>query len=345
MELATARIGILGIIVLACVLSVFWMIGNTHWFTNETRLHLLTSDSAGLNEEASVRINGIVVGRVTNISFSGTSNPQQVVKIDFNVDENMLREIPIDSIASINSAGPLSSTKFLEINKGRSKQTVRRDATLKAADTRQLEHLVQQGYKVLDSAQLITAKVADIVGQVEVGKGTFGKVAVDESFKNSLRATVNQIQLLNTTLNSQRGVFGHLANDEALRQRTKNIIKNVDDLKNGVQAGQGTVGMFLKDRKLDGGITKNLTQLNANLANLKSTRQLLVDDKFPKQLSTTFDKLNRTIDKIHAGEGTLGQLSSNPSLHDSIDGTTRELHEIIKDFRTNPKNFIQLHVF
>ncbi len=46
--------------------------------------------------------------------------------------------------------------------------------------------LIQQGYNVLDSLQVILGKVQDIVGQIEVGKGTIGKLLVDETLYNSL---------------------------------------------------------------------------------------------------------------------------------------------------------------
>jgi phospholipid/cholesterol/gamma-HCH transport system substrate-binding protein len=37
----------------------------------------------------------------------------------------------------------------------------------------------------------------------------------------------------------------------------------------------------------------------------------------------------------------------NPALYDAATGSTRELHELLKDFRANPKKFlsIKLHVF
>jgi phospholipid/cholesterol/gamma-HCH transport system substrate-binding protein len=57
--------------------------------------------------------------------------------------------------------------------------------------------------------------------------------------------------------------------------------------------------------------------------------------------------METTIDKINSGQGTIGQLMVNPQLYDSLNGTTRELHELLKDFRANPKKFlrIQLHLF
>ena len=74
---------------------------------------------------------------------------------------------------------------------------------------------------------------------------------------------------------------------------------------------------------------------------------MLNDDQIAKQLSSTLTKVNVTIDKVNSGEGTIGQLLANPQLYDEATGSTRELHELLKDFRANPKKFlsIKLHIF
>ena len=48
------------------------------------------------------------------------------------------------------------------------------------------------------------------------------------------------------------------------------------------------------------------------------------------------------IDKINSGQGTIGQLLVNPSLYDNLNGTSREMHELMKDFRANPKKFLRI---
>lgn len=350
--LAQLRVGILGIVALTCLaLLVFLLTGNMHWFTKDVPLHLFTSDAAGLSHGSPVRINGIEAGKVQNVELSGDTNPQRIIRVDFDIEGEMIKQIPSDSIGSISSDNLLGSSKFLEINKGTSATQLQPGATLKAADTRQFDALVQQGYNVLDSLQSILGKVQDIVGQVEVGKGTIGKLLVDETLYNSLQATVNQVQLLASTLNSKNGTIGHLVNDNALYTQLQGIITKVDDLTQGLQAGQGTAGMLLKDPKLYNDVNHSVAELNTILTNLNAGKgtagQLLTDDKIAKQLSTTLDKVNVTIDKVNSGQGTIGQLLVNPSLYDAANGTTRELHEFIKDFRANPKKFlrIQLHIF
>jgi phospholipid/cholesterol/gamma-HCH transport system substrate-binding protein len=350
--LAQLKVGILGIVALSCIaLIVFLLTGNMRWFQKQVSLHLYTSDASGLNPGAPVRINGIAAGQVEHVALSGETDPRRVIRVDFVVDEDMMKQIPNDSIASISSDNLLGSTKFLQINKGESHEVISPGATVKSADTRQFDALVQQGYNVLDSLQSILGKVQDIVGQVEVGKGTIGKLLVDESLYQSLQATVNQVQLLSTTLNSKTGTIGHLVNDDALYRQVQGVITKVDDITQGLQQGQGSAGLFLKNPKMYNDLNRSINELNTLLANLNAGKgtmgQLLKDDKIAHQLSATLEKIDVTIDKVNAGQGTIGQLMVNPALYDAATGTTRELHEFLKDFRANPKKFlsIKLNIF
>jgi phospholipid/cholesterol/gamma-HCH transport system substrate-binding protein len=57
--------------------------------------------------------------------------------------------------------------------------------------------------------------------------------------------------------------------------------------------------------------------------------------------------LDKTIDKVNSGQGTMGQLMVNPALYDSMNGTMKEMNGVMRDFRANPKKFltIQLKLF
>jgi phospholipid/cholesterol/gamma-HCH transport system substrate-binding protein len=349
---AQLRVGILGLIALFLVaLLIFLLTGNTNWFTKEIPLHAYVNDAAGLTGGSPVRVNGIQAGQVKSVELSGETDPQRIIKIDFVVDQDMLKQIPSDSMAAISSDNLLGSTKFLAINKGRSPQPIQSGATIKTANTQEFQQLVQQGFGVLDSAQAILQRIQDIVAQIEVGKGSIGKLLVDETLYNSLVATVNQVQTLSATLNSKNGTIGRLVNDTALYDEAQTLMTRIDQITADLQQGRGSAGLLLKDPKAYNNLNQVLDQLNTMVTNLNQGKgtagQLLVDDKIARQVSTTLDKVNVTIDKVNSGQGTIGQLLVNPQLYDAATGTTRELHELLKDFRANPKKFltIKLHIF
>jgi phospholipid/cholesterol/gamma-HCH transport system substrate-binding protein len=346
-SIAQLKVGILGMVALTCVaLLVFLLTGNMEWFKKEIPLHVFTSDAAGLAKSSPVRINGIQAGTVEKVDLSGETDPAKVIRIDLTIDEDMMKQIPADSIARISSDNLLGSTKFLQITKGTSHSLIQPNATLNSISNPDFDALIEQGYNIFNSLQLLLGKVQDIVGQIEVGKGTIGKLLVDETLYNSLQATVNQVQLLATTLNSKNGTIGHLINDSQLYDQLQQVVTQVTDLTTGLQKGEGSAGLLLKDPKLYNDVDKSVTELNAMLADLNAGKgtagQLLKDDKLAKQFSQTLDKVNLTIDKVNSGQGTLGQLLVNPALYDSVTGTTRELQGALKDFRANPKKFLSI---
>ena len=54
------------------------------------------------------------------------------------------------------------------------------------------------------------------------------------------------------------------------------------------------------------------------------------------------DEKNKNRRRQPRGQGTLGQLLVNPQLYESLDGTTREMQGLFKDFRANPKKFLRI---
>jgi phospholipid/cholesterol/gamma-HCH transport system substrate-binding protein len=346
---ARFRVGILGITALFFVtLLVFLLEGGSDWFSKKTPLHVYLSDAAGLGEGAPVRINGIQAGKVNNVALSGETDPQKIIKVDFSVDSDMLRQIPVDSVVSVGSDNLLGSTKFLDIVKGKQAQAVEANATMRSENTAEFDQLVKQGFGVLDSAQSILTQIQNLVGSIQNGQGTIGKFLVDPSLYNSLQATMNQLQLLSTTLNSRTGTIGHLVNDPAVYNQAQAILTRLDQITTGLQKGQGPAGQLLTDRKLYDDVDQSVTQLNTILANLNAGKgtagQLFASDKIGNQVSSTLEKVNVTIDKINSGQGTIGQLLVNPQLYEEATGTTRELHDTLRDFRANPKKFLSIRL-
>jgi phospholipid/cholesterol/gamma-HCH transport system substrate-binding protein len=346
-SLAQLKVGILALVAMFfVVLLIFLLTGNFKFFVKEIPLHTYVDDAAALTAGSPVRINGIAAGSVKKVSLSGLTDPNKIIRVDFEIDEPMFKEIPKDSQASIASDNLLGSTKFLNITKGKSAQPVEPNGTLQSVDTRQFDEVVQQGYQVLGSLQGILQQVQDIVGQVEVGKGTIGKLLVDDSLYKSLQGTVDQLQLLASTLNSTQGSVGKFVHSPEMYNQIETTLGRFDSLMSGLQNGEGSAGKFLKDQALYNDLHSSVKQINTMLTDLNAGKgtagKLLKDDQLARQMSQTLTNINTTIDKINAGQGTIGQLVVNPQLYDSLNGSTRELHELLKDFRANPKKFLRI---
>lgn len=343
---ARLRVGILAIVAMIIVtVLIFLITGNTNPFESKSDIITYMNDAAALTPGAPVNLNGIPIGKVKRISLSGATDPTRYVRIDMEIPESRLVDIPVDSVASISSANVLGS-QFINIRRGKSTTHVRNGQEVPALNVAGFEDLVQQGYAVVTSLQVIVNKVGDIVSQIEVGKGSIGKLLVDETLYNHMVAVVDSVQQLVSALNSDKGTLGKLIFDPDLYNQVRGELTRIDQIMQDLQAGQGTAGKFLKDPAVYNEIQQTTADIHKLIADLNAGKgtagKLLKSDDLHNQLLATMGRIDVIVDKINAGQGTVGQLLVNAQLYDNMNGATRELHELFKDFRSNPKKFLRV---
>ncbi len=343
---ARLKVGILAIFAMTILaVLIFLITGNTSFFESQTQVYTYMADAAALTTGAPVNLDGIPVGMVKAIRLSGSKDPMRLVRIDMQMPVRDLKDIPVDSVASISSANVLG-TKYINIKSGKSTMPVEPGGELPSLNTGELQDLVQQGFGVMNSLQATVERVDRIVGLVESGKGSIGKLLVDETLYNNLLAILAQVKGLADTLNSDKGTLGLLLNNRDIYDQFSATLKRVDSIVEDVQNGQGTAGKLLKDpalynQFLDTG--KGLHQLVDDLNAGKGTAgQLLKSEDLSNQLKATLAKIDSIIDKVNSGQGTIGQLLVNQQLYDNLNGATRQMHLLMQDFRANPKKFLRI---
>src|SRR6185312_12167828 len=131
---AELRVGVMAIVALALLgYLIFLLTGSGGIFQSTSKIYTYMDDSGDLAAGAPVRLNGIVTGKVGSVSLSGLNDPQRVIKIEMDIDDQYLKDIPIDSRAQI-SAGNLLGTKYINITKGRSPQHIQPGGELPSAN-------------------------------------------------------------------------------------------------------------------------------------------------------------------------------------------------------------------
>lgn len=343
---ARLKVGVMAIAAMIILgVLIFLLTGSEHPFTARDTIYTYFDDSAALTQSSAVRLNGIVVGRVSKIALSGLNDPNRAVKMDLQIEHRYMPEIPIDSTAKI-GAENLLGTKYVNITRGRSPVTIKPGQTLQSEATTDYNDVFEQGNSLLIQLQGILKRVDAIVGEVESGKGSIGKLLVDQALYDRLLATVSEGEKLTAALNSDRGTLGKLVNSDELYNDVRQSMARLDNLLEGLQQGQGTVGHLLKDPALYNDLDKTLLDLRKILADLEagkgSAGKILKSDELQNEIVGTLRRLDTTLDTINSGKGTIGQLMVNPSLYDTLNGTTRELHGLVRDFRTNPKKFLRI---
>jgi phospholipid/cholesterol/gamma-HCH transport system substrate-binding protein len=324
---------------------IFLLTGEKNIFARSATLYTYLSDSAALTSGAAVRLNGIYIGKIDGVELSGSSDPNRTVRLVMSVQRNKLAAIPVDSQASITAENVLG-TKYINIKKGKSQATVRPGGELPSLDVEEFEDLVRKGYNTLDSVNATLRRIDNIVAQVEAGKGTVGKLLVDEALYSRMLAAVTEVQKITAAVSSGKGTLGRLVYDEALYDRVMASLQRLDTVIQDVQQGQGTMGKLLRDPALYEEARAAIAEFRRVGADLNAGKgtagKLLKDEAAYRQIRDLLTKLDAMVERVNSGQGTLGQLLVNPQLYESLSGATSELRTLIKDVRANPKKFLRI---
>lgn len=152
---------------------------------------------------------------------------------------------------------------------------------------------------------------------------------------DSVLYNVNQLVVgLNNTLDDS--LKASLQNSLAeLNHTLKNTTQITTGFNRIVSDNEQKIGTIVSDFSETSG---NLKQMSEELAqaDLKATL-----DKFEE----TADNLSNMMAKIESGEGNLGKLINDDELYNNLEGTSKELNQLIEDIKLNPKRYLNISVF
>ena len=346
---AQLKVGIMAIVALLLLaFLIILMSGVNPLFRRTTDVYTYLSDSVAMTEGATpVRLNGILIGKVKKIELSGSTDPSRIVKITLSIDNSALQLVPVDSQAKLAQQNLLGS-RYVNIKKGTSSQTIQAGAEIASADTPEIEDLFQQGSSTLAALQKIMDRVNGIIDDIQGGKGTIGALLVDRTLYNRAVEIVDDVKSLTTALNAPDSTIGRLIHEDTLYKDVSGTVGKINTLIDGLNAGQGTAGKLLKDDALYNELHATIGDVRETIAKINkgdgTVSKLLNSSELHDQLITSMGKLDGVLDKVNNGDGTIGRLMNDPSLFESLDGTSRDLQGFIKEFRANPKKFLTITV-
>jgi phospholipid/cholesterol/gamma-HCH transport system substrate-binding protein len=346
---AQLKVGVMAIVALLILaFLIVLMTGVNPLFQRTTEVYTYLGDSVAMTEGATpVRLNGILIGKVKKIELSGSSDPARIVKLTLSIYDDSLKLVPVDSQAKLAQQNLLGS-RYVNIKKGTSSQTIQAGAEIASADTPEIEDLFQQGSSTLAALQKIMDRVNGIIDDIQGGKGTIGALLVDRTLYNRAVEIVDDVKKLTTALNAPDSTIGRLIHEDTMYQDVRGTVGKINTLLDGLNAGQGTAGKLLKDDAVYNELHATLGDVRETIAKINkgdgTVSKLLNSSELHDQLVTSMGKLDSVLDKVNNGDGTIGRLMNDPSLFESIDGTSREVQGLLKDFRANPKKFLTIQL-
>ncbi|VAW23061.1 hypothetical protein MNBD_BACTEROID04-1765, partial [hydrothermal vent metagenome] len=112
----------------------------------------------------------------------------------------------------------------------------------------------------------------------------------------------------------------------------KNISESVDKL---VKSNEEKLGNTLTNAEL---MTTNLAKLSDTLVN--ANLGLTV-----KNLEVTLTSLNKILESVEEGKGTLGKLLNDEDMYNNLTNASKELEELLKEMKLHPKRFVHFSLF
>jgi phospholipid/cholesterol/gamma-HCH transport system substrate-binding protein len=271
---------------------------------------------AGLTPSNPVTYRGLKIGSVKTIEFVGDNSDS--VKVVVLIDDDQF-EMKQNTIAKLGSDGLLGGMKIeLEYVNIHAKE------------------LKQGGILLSEREKDLTAKVNDQLLPLKI----------------KAEGLIGTIDTMVTTLNALIG--GSISSDmeasfagvkRAILQFERTAIK-IDTL---VSSERYKISSILNNVNA---ITSNLSDNEENITNTLNNTSTFSDElkkveleKTLRQAEETFTKLNLIMSQINSGEGTLGSLIYNDSLHSAILETNAYVKLLVDDIRNFPSRYLHFSVF
>ncbi|MCK5879635.1 MAG: MCE family protein [Holophagae bacterium] len=283
----------------------------------------------GLTIDAPVQLNGVQVGRVTDIEFSKDVK-SNLVSVKMNLFASAKNRINSSTVADISTMGVLGDKYIALETKDFSLPPLPENAIIPAKKTLNVQGMITKGEGIIDNLASLTYDMNQLLTHVKNGKGLVGVLINNPEIGKNL---IDSISIVSRNLSEGTGLVGKLINDQALCDNFTTSLDNIScDLTrilDNVNNGKGTVGLMLKDQEFANRVQADSLAALEGLSTLgkilsksseKSMAALaLQDEETGKDLKAAIHHLRSILEKIDNGEGTMGKLVNDASLYDNAD--------------------------
>ncbi|HSW53485.1 MAG TPA: MlaD family protein [Ignavibacteriaceae bacterium] len=261
------RLGIfisLGILIF--ILAIYFIGEKQQLFRSTFRLSGVFKDVAGLQVGNNVRLSGINVGTIDNISIISDTS----VKVIILVDENIRQFIKKDAVAGIGSEG-LMGNKVLVISPGTGgEKTIENDDVIATSQPIDVDDIMKSLKSTMDNTAYITGDLAKISTNIESGKGTIGRLMMDKTWREDIQSTIINLKDgsvgFRTFMEKTNELDSILVRLNKTIDNTSSITYDLSMITNNIQSGEGMIGKLLMDQAMGQNLDSTLINLKNGLA-------------------------------------------------------------------------------
>ncbi|MEO8504626.1 MAG: MlaD family protein [Acidobacteriota bacterium] len=331
------RVGLLVLMSLAVLASAAFFIGkDDRLFGRKARYSVRFDGVSGLSIGNPVQLNGVRVGRVSDIELPEDMGEHQIT-VWVAIDRRYSQRVRADSTAKIRTLGLLGD-KYIEVNSGSPEfPEIPLRGEIPTAPTTSMDQLISSGEDVVVNVVSISHSLASVLERLDKGQGLIGKLTMDspdsERLKGEIDDSLGSISRLMKQIENSEGPLGRVIRDKAMGDKLVSTIDRLDSMVGKLDSGRGLAPALLDDPATRDKALLALDNLSGAAQQLgalaKDVRegdgllpQLLHDKEYGLQLSgeirTLIEKLNLIATRIDSGDGTVGKLINDPQIYDAV---------------------------
>ncbi|HNX43763.1 MAG TPA: MlaD family protein [Bacteroidales bacterium] len=269
---------------------------------------------AGLSSAASVSVNGLDIGKVSDVHFAGDASNNVIVEMS--IYNNI--QIPENSVARIFTPDILG-TRSIEIVIGDSPIMAENGDTLISEMQATLsEEVSQQVAPLKRKAEGLMGSIDTMITVVRSVLNLETRENLNASFQH-IRQTIFALE--HTTYNLDTLVYGQ-------RTRLERIFYNVESISENLRQNNDKIT----------NIIDNFSAISDTVARANLSKTLL-------DLQYSVTSVSMAMEKINNSEGSMGLLLNDKKLYNDLESAGKELNSLVTDIKLNPHRYLNFSVF
>jgi len=304
---------LIGVVVVGAIALLYIGINflkGVNLFARQSKFYAVYDNVAGLVPSNAVILNGYKIGTVSNVEMNSKGDGTLVVEVVIN-DAKL--NIPADTKLQIFDAD-LFGGKAIQIMLG--------DSTVLAENKDTLQGFVALGLteSIKNEIEPLKQKTTDLFATVDSvlnglnsmfqSNSAKGLPAIFESVKNTLTNVEQTTNSLNELITQNNPKISSILDN--VNSISANLKDNNDELSN---------------------VIKNVNSMSDSLAKLNLAATMLKVDR-------ALGDFEVILNKVNSGEGSIGQLVNNDTLHSELVNASHSLDLLLDDMRVHPKRYL-----
>ena len=316
------------LLAIAALLLAFWgykfILGNNILEKSNT-FQVLYEDIAGLQEGTAVQINGVTVGSVTGITLLDNDDQQVLVELTLSADFKIPKQTDVVIVAD----GVMGGKKvYLEYERPCSGGDCAESGAFLNGETRG----VLASMIGTDDLGAYIGQLKDVMGALV---DTLNYTLLSENSNSPIAKSLRNLEATTASLQSStRQVDGLLRRSSgAIEGTMANINSLTSELESQKEAIAGIIANAdsLSGQLVEADLRKTMAEVNATIASLQTT--LATADQ-------ALGGISATMNKISAGEGTLGKLLQDEQLYYDLMDLSTSTDSLMEDIQERPYRYI-----